>query len=100
MSVVKAEHLIKNYRSGSDEVQAIKSADFVIEPRAFVSFVGPSGSGKTTLLNLIGCLDRPTSGTLEVMQTDISTLDRRAAARFRGEHIGFIFQDYCSGKCV
>jgi putative ABC transport system ATP-binding protein len=94
MSLVKAERLIKTYRSGSDEVQAIKSADFAIEAASFVSFVGPSGSGKTTLLNMIGCLDRPTAGTLKVVETDISTLDRRAAARFRGQHIGFIFQDF------
>jgi len=94
MSLVKADRLIKTYRSGSDEVQAIKGADFAIEPASFVAFVGPSGSGKTTLLNLIGCLDRPTSGRLEVLDTDIATLDRRAAARFRGQHIGFIFQDF------
>jgi putative ABC transport system ATP-binding protein len=94
MSLIHAENLSKTYRSGEVEVHALKAADFDIEPASFVAFVGPSGSGKSTLLNLIGCLDHPTSGTLTVMDTDIATLDRRAAARFRGEHIGFVFQDF------
>jgi putative ABC transport system ATP-binding protein len=59
-----------------------------------VAFVGPSGSGKSTLLNMIGCLDHPTSGKLTVVDTDVGTLDRRAAAEFRGKHVGFIFQDF------
>ena len=94
MSLVRAEHLTKTYRSGEVEVRAIQGADFVIEPSSFVAFVGPSGSGKSTLLNMIGCLDHPSSGTLTVLDTDIATLDRRAAAQFRGKHIGFIFQDF------
>jgi putative ABC transport system ATP-binding protein len=94
MSLVIAQALTKTYRAGDVEVPAIKGADFVIEPASFVAFVGPSGSGKSTLLNMIGCLDHPTSGTLKVLDTDIATLDRRAAAGFRGRHIGFIFQDF------
>jgi len=94
MSLLHAEKLTKTYRSGDIEVAALKGVDFSIEPAAFVAFVGPSGSGKSTLLNLIGCLDHPTSGTLKVLDTDIATLDRRAAAHFRGAHIGFVFQDF------
>lgn len=94
MSLVRADSLTKTYRSGGVEVEAIKNVEFAIEPASFVAFVGPSGSGKTTLLNMIGCLDRPTSGRLEVLDTDISALDRRAAARFRGAHLGFVFQDF------
>ena len=94
MSLVSASNIRKIYRTGEVEVPAIQGADFAIEPASFVSFVGPSGSGKSTLLNMIGCLDRPTAGTLTVVDTDISQLDRKAAARFRGEHIGFIFQDF------
>ncbi|WP_275097873.1 ABC transporter ATP-binding protein [Sedimenticola hydrogenitrophicus] len=94
MSLVHAENLTKTYRAGDVDVQAIKGVDFTIEPASLVAFVGPSGSGKSTLLNMVGCLDHPTGGTLRVLDTDIARLDRRAAARFRGEHIGFIFQDF------
>lgn len=94
MSLVRASHVSKTYRAGDVEVTAIKSVDFDIKPASFVSFVGPSGSGKSTLLNMIGCLDHPTSGALTVADTDISTLDRKAAASFRGQNIGFIFQDF------
>ena len=94
MSLVTANNVGKIYRAGDVEVSAIKTADFEIQSKSFVAFVGPSGSGKSTLLNMIGCLDRPTSGTLRVVDTDISGLDRKAAASFRGQHIGFIFQDF------
>ncbi|MGF1548205.1 MAG: ABC transporter ATP-binding protein [Thiotrichales bacterium] len=94
MNLISAENLSKTYRSGEVEVAAIKAASFGIDTASFVAFVGPSGSGKSTLLNMIGCLDHPTSGRLTVLDTDIATLDRRAAARFRGQHIGFIFQDF------
>ena len=94
MPLIRAEHLIKIYRAGEVEVPAVKDADFSIDARSFVAFVGPSGSGKSTLLNMIGCLDRPTGGKLTVLETDVSTLDRRAAAHFRGSHIGFVFQDF------
>jgi len=72
----------------------VRGVDFTIEPGSFVAFVGPSGSGKSTLLNMIGCLDKPSSGRLTVFDTDVATLDRRAGAEFRGRHIGFIFQDF------
>lgn len=94
MSLVQATGLTKTYRIGDIDVPAIKGIDFSIEPSSFVAFVGPSGSGKSTLLNMVGCLDHPSAGTLKVLDTDIATLDRRAAAKFRGEHIGFVFQDF------
>lgn len=94
MSLVQAVGLKKSYRSGDVTVNAIKGVDFTIEPASFVSFVGPSGSGKSTLLNMIGCLDHPSGGSLRVLDTDVTTLDRTAAASFRGEHIGFVFQDF------
>ena len=92
--LIHAEHLVKTYRTGEVDVLAVRGVDFAIEARSFVVFVGPSGSGKSTLLNMIGCLDHPTSGKLTVIDTDVSTLDRRAAAHFRGQHIGFVFQDF------
>lgn len=94
MSLVTANQLTKTYQAGDVAVPAIKGVDFNIEPGSFVSFVGPSGSGKSTLLNMIGCLDRPTSGSLKVLNVEVSSLDRQAAAGFRGEHIGFVFQDF------
>jgi len=94
MTLIAAHNLSKTYRKGETKVEALKGLSFEIEPASFVSFVGPSGSGKTTLLNLIGCLDKATSGILHVDDTDVSTLNTRLAAAFRGEKIGFIFQDF------
>ncbi len=94
MALVTAEKLVKNYVLGDITVQAIRGVDFSIEPASFVSFIGPSGSGKSTLLNMIGCLDPPTGGTLQVAGREITGLSRKEAARFRGEHIGFVFQDF------
>jgi putative ABC transport system ATP-binding protein len=94
MALIRAEGLVKTYRSGEVEVPAIKGVDFTIDAKSFVAFVGPSGSGKSTLLNMIGCLDHPTGGRLTVIDTDVGKLDRRAAANFRGGHIGFVFQDF------
>jgi putative ABC transport system ATP-binding protein len=94
MALIRAEQLVKTYRTGEVDVLAVKGIDFAIEVKSFVAFVGPSGSGKSTLLNMVGCLDHPTSGKLTVIDTDVSTLDRREAANFRGQHIGFVFQDF------
>jgi putative ABC transport system ATP-binding protein len=94
MTLIRAEHLLKTYRAGEVDVPAVKGVDFTIDAKSFVAFVGPSGSGKSTLLNMIGCLDHPTGGKLTVMDADVSALDRRAAAEFRGKHIGFVFQDF------
>jgi putative ABC transport system ATP-binding protein len=94
MPLIQAEHLVKTYRTGEVEVPAVKGVDFTIESKSFVAFVGPSGSGKSTLLNMIGCLDHPTGGKLTVMDSDVASLDRGAAAHFRGQHIGFVFQDF------
>ena len=94
MSLIRAEGLTKTYRIGDVDVPAVRGVDFTIEPASFVAFVGPSGSGKSTVLNMIGCLDHPTSGRVSVLDTDVASLDRRASATFRGNHIGFIFQDF------
>ncbi len=92
--VVVASKLEKVYATGVAEVRAIRGIDFELPAGSFAAFVGPSGSGKSTLLNMIGCLDHPTGGKLDVLGTDVATLDRRAAAKFRGANIGFIFQDF------
>ncbi len=94
MTLIYAENIQKDYRVGEVVVPALKGVGFEIGPSSFVSFVGPSGSGKTTLLNLIGCLDKPTAGILKVAGTDVSGLDRKQGAFFRGKNLGFIFQDF------
>lgn len=94
MALVTAKDLKKTYDAGDIPVDAIRGVNFTIEPSSFVSFVGPSGSGKSTLLNMIGCLDPPTGGSLTVAGQDVSLLNAREAAKFRGNHIGFIFQDF------
>jgi len=94
MGLVVAENITKDYQVGEVTVRALKGVSFEIEPASFVSFVGPSGSGKTTLLNLIGCLDKPTEGKLMVADTDVFHLDRKQSASFRGNNLGFIFQDF------
>lgn len=94
MSLITAQEVSKTYANGDLKVEALRQVSFAIEPASLVAFVGPSGSGKTTLLNLLGCLDKPTSGVLRVAGTDVAGLSRRAAAVFRGEHLGFIFQDF------
>jgi putative ABC transport system ATP-binding protein len=94
MALIIADNIHKDYQVGEVVVHALQGVGFEIEPASFVSFVGPSGSGKTTLLNLIGCLDKPSSGTLMVADTDIARLDRKESAAFRGGHLGFIFQDF------
>ena len=94
MSVIVAKQLVKTYVAGDIKVEAIRGVDFSIEPASFVSFIGPSGSGKSTLLNMIGCLDPPTSGQLQVVGQDITRLSRQEAAHFRGENVGFVFQDF------
>ena len=94
MSLIVAGDIRKSYTTGEVEVPALQRVSFTVEAGAFSAFVGPSGSGKTTLLNLIGCLDKPNSGRLEVASVDVTRLNRRQAAAFRGAHIGFVFQSF------
>jgi len=94
VSLILAENICKDYQIGEIVIQALKNVSFSIEPASFISFIGPSGSGKTTLLNLIGCLDKPTKGKLEIAGINVTSLDSRAGALFRGGNLGFIFQDF------
>lgn len=94
MAIIQATEVVRSYRVGMLDVPAIRGVTFTVEPSSFACFVGPSGSGKSTLLNMIGCLDRPTSGRLDVLDTDVGRLEGRRAADFRGHHIGFVFQDF------
>ncbi|MCK4346333.1 MAG: ABC transporter ATP-binding protein [Bacteroidales bacterium] len=94
MSLVKLKQVTKDYQIGEMSVRALKNIELDIEKQSFVSFVGPSGSGKTTLLNLIGCLDKPSSGEVFVNGTAVNIFSNKEAALFRGQHLGFIFQNF------
>lgn len=92
MTIVQAEGLTKIYKMGKVEVKALDGVSFSIREGEFLTIMGPSGSGKSTLMNLIGCLDRPTSGRLRLNGMDVSKLGDRQLARLRGELVGFVFQ--------
>ncbi len=94
MSLVQIKNISKIYKTGDVEITALSEISLSIESSSFVSFVGPSGSGKTTMLNMIGCLDRPTTGEILVADQKVDSYDRRERAIFRGDGIGFIFQSF------
>jgi len=92
--IVAVRNVVKSYRKGREAVEVLHGLDLEIAQGEFSALMGPSGSGKTTLLNLIGGLDRPTSGEVEVSGERIDRLGSRALARWRSNHVGFIFQFY------
>lgn len=94
MSLVVLKKVTKDYQTGELSVRALKNIDLEIQEQSFVSFVGPSGSGKTTLLNLIGCIDKPSLGEIFVGDTGVNNFSNKQAALFRGQHLGFIFQNF------
>ncbi len=89
---VRAEGLGRTYGTGAVAVDALVEVDLEIESGQFVVLLGPSGSGKTTLLNLVGAIDVPTAGHLEVDGIRLDGLDSEGRTRFRREHVGFVFQ--------
>jgi putative ABC transport system ATP-binding protein len=93
-TLVRVQNVHKEYRRGSERIDVLHDIDLEIPQGDFLALMGPSGSGKTTLLNLIGGLDRPTSGTVEVAGEPISRLSDGQLAKWRARHIGFIFQFY------
>jgi putative ABC transport system ATP-binding protein len=89
---IRLHDVSRTYGSGPNAVHAMREASFEIASGSFVAIVGPSGSGKSTLLNLIGALDRPSSGTVTVAGSDLTSLNDNARTRFRRERLGFVFQ--------
>lgn len=92
--MIRSENLCKIYRMGDVEVQALRDVNLEIRDGEFIAIIGPSGSGKSTLLNIIGCLDKPTSGAVFIEGIDTATLSENGLAEIRREKIGFIFQQY------
>ena len=90
--MIRAKKVCKTYQSPAGPLQVLRDLDLEVGASESASIVGPSGSGKTTLLNLLGALDRPSSGSIEVDGKVVSKLDEKAAAHFRNRSIGFIFQ--------
>jgi putative ABC transport system ATP-binding protein len=93
--ILEMRQLCKSYfLGGSVELRVLKNIEFSISSGEYVAIMGPSGSGKSTLLNMIGCLDRPTSGDYLLGGTSVSTLDDDELSMIRGKRIGFIFQSF------
>jgi len=92
--ILVMEKLCKNYQLGSVELRVLKEIDLAITSGEYVAIMGPSGSGKSTLLNLIGCLDRPTSGDYILGGQSVSILDDDELSMIRGRRIGFVFQSF------
>lgn len=93
-TAIETENLVKTYLTGKVETPALRGINLRVERGEFLSIVGPSGSGKSTLLNLLGALDRPTSGTVRIDGVDISKLNDDQLAELRNRKIGFIFQSF------
>ena len=96
MAVLEVQHLKKIYttRFGGNRVQALSDVGFTVEQGEYVAIMGESGSGKTTLLNILAALDRPTSGSVLLDGTDLSTVKESGLAAFRRDNLGFVFQDF------
>src|SRR5215813_6559836 len=93
-TVIEIKDLVRDYRLGEVPVHVLKGISFEIERGDFVSIMGPSGSGKSTLMNILGCLDKPTSGTYMLDGISVADLERDELAEIRNTKIGFVFQQF------
>jgi putative ABC transport system ATP-binding protein len=93
-TIVEVRDLMRSYRMGEERVHALRGVSFTIERGEYVAIVGPSGCGKSTLLNLLGVIDRPTSGTVSIAGERVDALSDGRATEFRLRRIGFVFQRF------
>src|SRR3981081_1033549 len=94
MALIELRDVTKTYRRDAIEISVFDRGLLSVPDREFLGLMGPSGSGKSTLLNLLAGIDRPTSGSIRIGDTEISSLSERALASWRAQHVGFIFQLY------
>ena len=94
MELIKLRNLSKTYQIGHNEIEALKKVNLLIQNGEFVAIMGPSGSGKSTLMNLLGCLDKPSSGEYILDDNIINKLDSNKLAEIRNRKIGFVFQNF------
>src|SRR5258708_5482790 len=92
MAIVRLHDVRKTYHLGSEDIHALAGISLEVQPGEFMSIMGRSGSGKSTLLNMVGCLDKPTSGAIIIDGIDTSTLHGNKLADLRARKIGFVFQ--------
>lgn len=92
--MIRIENVIKTYDMGENSVKALQGVSFTINQGEFVSIMGPSGSGKSTCMNMIGCLDRPSSGLVEINGKETAKMSEKELAELRNKTIGFVFQQY------
>ncbi|HBF38858.1 MAG TPA: hypothetical protein DDW50_16255 [Firmicutes bacterium] len=92
--LIRAENVSKIYEMGKVEIKALQNVNLDIEKGDFISLMGPSGAGKSTLLHIIGCLDNPTEGSVEIYGQKIQNMKDSQLSVFRNRHIGFIFQSF------
>jgi putative ABC transport system ATP-binding protein len=92
--IIRLEHIFKIYGSGNTEVRALSDVNLIVEPGEYCAIMGPSGSGKSTAMNVVGCLDRPTSGSYYLDGVDVANLDDDHLAHIRNRKIGFVFQQF------
>lgn len=93
-TIIDIRNIHKVFQVGEVQVRALRGVDLAIEEGSYVAIMGPSGSGKSTMLNILGCLDRPTSGTYLLGGEDVSQMDDDTLSAVRGKRLGFIFQSY------